>query len=194
VDVLVDMPGLVEQLDRMQLCTNPTNQAALRADLVQQCWEHDRQLLHWLSVVSRLGSPDYNAPAKSNLRGLRVVTQVAQVHGMSLFFTTGIVLYSILRMVSGSQADVPQRVDPMHYARKLVEAIPILLQPSAGLYGQQSATLPLEVALYYITAMGFPSQESEAVLERLRSLKGELGNGLMGMVNTEAETERQEGE
>lgn len=191
VDVLVDMPGLVEQFDRMQLCTNPNNQAALRADLIQECWEHDRRLRHWLGVVTQLGNPDSNPPAEPNVGDLRVVTQVAQVHGMSLFFSTGLVLYSILRMVSELQADLPQRTDPLHYARKLAEGLSILLQPGAGLYGQQSAMLPLEVALHYITTMWSSSDESGAVLERLRILKAELGTGVMGMVNTEPEPERQ---
>jgi hypothetical protein len=186
------MPGLVEQFDRMQLCTNPSNQAALRADLLQKCWEQDRQLMHWLGVVSRLGNPDSNPPAVPNSQDLRVVTQVAQVHGMGLFFTTGLVLYSILGMVSGVEADLPQRADPMHYARKLADTISELLRPRAGLYGQQSAMLPLEVALHYITTMGSPSHKSGAVLERLRMLKGELGNAVMGMVSTEPETEREQ--
>lgn len=180
VDVLVDMPGLVEQFDKMQLCPDASSQAALREDLTQKCWEHDRQLLNWLGVVSQLGSP----PGEPGSDDLRVVTEVAQVHGMSLFFTTGLVLYSILRTVSGSEADLPQRADPMHYARKLTEAIAILLQPSAGLYGLQSAVLPLEVALRYTEDMGLLSDAAGPLMERLRRLKGELKDGLAGTVNT----------
>jgi hypothetical protein len=43
-----------------------------------------------------VGEPRPNPFAGPNLGDLRVVTQVAQVHAMSLFFTTGLVLYSYL--------------------------------------------------------------------------------------------------
>ncbi|KXX75960.1 Sterigmatocystin biosynthesis regulatory protein [Madurella mycetomatis] len=174
VDVLVDMPGLVEDFDNMRLCTDANKQAALRLELVQKCWDHDRQLLAWLDLLRQVVED--------------LVIHVAQVHGMSLFWTTSLILYSIFRMASEPQADLPERTDPTYYACKLAEAITILLHPRAGLYGQQSAALPLEVALQYITrALSSSSHEREALLKTLETLKDDLGNGLTRMISASAD-------
>ncbi|KAK4031328.1 Sterigmatocystin biosynthesis regulatory protein [Parachaetomium inaequale] len=184
VDILVDMPGLVEAFDDMKHCTEPSRQAALRLELVQKCWEQDRQLLTWSGLLFQGVNPGKQPCTEP--RSEDFVTHVAQVHGMSLFWTTSLVLYSILRMASGPQADLPERADPMHHARHLIHAITILLQPKAGLYGQQSAALPLEVALQYTRALSSSSRENEALLNTLKALKDDLGNGLTRMINASA--------
>lgn len=176
VDVLVDMPGLVEQFDNMRLCADSNRQDALRVELVQKCWEHDRQLLHWLGLIRKAINLSKQTPAQSSSEDL--VTRVARIHGMSLFWTTGLVLYSILQMASGPHTELPQRANPMHHARMLAEALPALLEPSAGLYGQQSAALPLEVALQYMVAMKPATPENEALLGSLSTLKDDMIKGL----------------
>jgi hypothetical protein len=184
VDILVDMPGLVEAFDNMRLCTEPSRQAALRLELVQKCWEHDRQLLTWSGLLCQVVNGNTSKQPCTTPRSEDLVTHVAQVHGMSLFWTTSFVLYSILWTASGLQADLPERTNPMHHVRHLIEAITILLQPTAGLYGQQSAALLLEVALQYTVAIGpSSSRENEALLETLKALKEDLGNGLTRMIN-----------
>lgn len=188
VDVLVDIPGLVEDFDNMRLCTDASRQATLRLELIQKCWDCDRQLLAWLTLLRHLVSPgDHPGPGPPpGPLSEDLVIHVAQVHGMSLFWTTSLVLYSILQMASGPQANLPERTNPTYYARKLVEAITTLLNPKAGLYGQQSAALPLEIALQYTGVIGSSSGESEVLLEALKALKDDLGNGLTRMVSASA--------
>lgn len=185
VDILVDMPGLVEAYDNWRLCTEPNKQAALRLELVQRCWEHDEQLLMWsrllFQAVRNTGKQPCTKPPSEDL-----VTHVARVHGMSLFWTTSLVLYSILWSASEPQSDLPDRTNPTHQVQHFVEAITVLLQPAAGLYGQQSAALPLEIALQYTTAMSPSSREKEALLQTLKTLKDDLGNGLTRMTNESA--------
>jgi hypothetical protein len=164
------MPGLVEQFDTMQACSDPSSQAAMRLDLLQKCWEHDRQLERWFSVISQLGHLRHNNPL-SECCSDNLVVRITQVHGMSLFYTMGLVLYSILRMAAGPQANLQKRVDPLHHATRLAEAIRILLQPSAGLYRQQSAALPLEVALKYSAALGSFSSRGGRLLENLSRMR-----------------------
>lgn len=176
VDVLVDMPGIVEDFDTMRCCADASRQAALRRELVRKCWELDGQLMHWFGSVCRLGDPAEHGLTEAAARDL--VTHVARMHAMALFWTICLVLYSILRVASGPQAGLPKRMDPLLYARRLVEVIPILLEPSAGLYGQQSAVLPLEVALQYTVTIGSLSQEIEELVEMLRTIKHGLGGAL----------------
>ncbi|KAK3906041.1 Sterigmatocystin biosynthesis regulatory protein [Staphylotrichum tortipilum] len=187
VDVLVDMPGLVQAFDEMQLCAESNKQASLRLSLVKKCWEYDRQLLTWSSLVFRevnTGPQPCSEPLSVDL-----ITRIAQVHGMSLFWTTSLILYSILWTTAGPEEDLPQRTNPIHHAHQLADAISILLQPTAGLYGQQSAALPLEVALQYTTAFSLriPSAEHEPLLNILRMLKDELGSGLGRMIKANSQ-------
>jgi hypothetical protein len=186
VDVLVDMPRLVQAFDEMKRCTEPSKQATLRENVVQKCWEHDQQLLAWSNLVFQ----EVNAGPQPCADPLSVdlVTRIAQVHGMSLFWTTSLILYSILQMATDSEEDLPSRMDPMHHAGQLVHAISILLQPIAGLYGQQSAALPLEVAIQYTAALisRSPSAENQSVLNTLRGLKVDLANGLERMLKENA--------
>ncbi len=182
VDVLVDMPGLIQEFDEMQLCTEPSNQAERRVKLIDKCWEHDRQLLNWSSLVFREVNPG-TQPCTDPL-SVDLVTRIAQVHGMSLFWTTSLILYSIFHMAAGPEEDLPDRMNPMSHALQLADAISILLQPTAGLYGQQSAALPLEVALQYTALLGLrsPSAGHGSVLSMLRALKDNLGTGLGLMI------------
>ena len=184
MDVLVDMPGLVEDFDVMRLCADASRKADLRLELVQKCWLHDRELLSWLGLLSQIVNPNKDSCLESSSEDL--VTHIAQVHGMSLFWATSLVLYSILWMASGPEAELPKRTDPMYHARNHAEAIAILLQPNAGLYGQQSAALLLDVARQYITAVSSLSPESEVLLETLKTLKTSWENGLTRMLNTSA--------
>ncbi|CAI4212420.1 unnamed protein product [Parascedosporium putredinis] len=182
VDVLVDMPRLVEDFDNMQQCTEESKKETLRLALIQKCWEHDGQLSAWFGLLRQVANASNTSRPES--RAKDVVTYVAQVHGMSLFWATSLILYSILWMASGPQADLPNRTDPMQHAHRLVQAVAILLQPNAGLYGQQSAWLLLEVCRHFVTAGITSTHESEMLLETLERLKDGLGNGLTRMLNT----------
>ncbi|GAB1313194.1 hypothetical protein MFIFM68171_03404 [Madurella fahalii] len=184
VDILVDIPGLVEDFDNMQLCAEESKREGLRFELVHKCWELDRQLLTWLGLLSQIGAnPNQHPCLEPSWKD--VVENVAQVHGMSLFWTASLVLYSILRMASGPQVDFPEHTDPTHHARKLVAAITILLQPGARLYGQQSAVLPLEIALQYTTVMPSMS-DSQTLLDTIKTLKHRLHTGPLELVDASA--------
>ena len=185
-DVLVEMPGLLEDLDNM-LClpSESSAQTTSRRDLIRKCWEYDAQLLSWLGLLSNIAQPpehhdpcpepeNHSGESKSDL-----VTHVAQVHGMSLFWLTSMVLYSILRAVSGPEDVLTERTNPMHHARKLVEAIGILMRPESGLYGKQSAALQIEIAWRYATELGGSSGEGGDLLEALERLRGDLDRGLV---------------
>ncbi|EAQ93566.1 predicted protein [Chaetomium globosum CBS 148.51] len=54
VDVLVDMPQLVEEFDNMRLCNDAAKRTGLQVELEQKCWEHDQQLLAWLASSGQL--------------------------------------------------------------------------------------------------------------------------------------------
>ncbi|KAM7210273.1 hypothetical protein V8F06_014352 [Rhypophila decipiens] len=273
VDVLVDMPGLVEEFDAMiqslrdleSHITSSAQQdaavisaATLRDGFLQKCWEGDRQLLDWSQRVFQLPKqPPHTASGYTNLHsqnrqrcdslrqeerplklgcqpppgdcttktskdgldnhGQDLVIQIAQVHGMSLYWTTALVLYTMMQAASNlclsfeprpikipvdssptrlaPGQEVPffvDRLNPLSHANKLVDALSILLQPSARLYGQRSAALPLEVALQYVEIIpsigaGSTGNDANLTVFRIRNLHGvalgdskavESGNGI----------------
>lgn len=83
----------------------------------------------------------------------RLITYVAQVHGMILYWTTALVLYTILRKAlprHEQPPDLPSRTDPLPHAKQLVRSLTELLKPSAGLYGRQNVVLPLEITWRFV--------------------------------------------
>ncbi|KAK3997871.1 Sterigmatocystin biosynthesis regulatory protein [Cladorrhinum sp. PSN332] len=176
VDVLVDMPGLVEDFDRFESCADPQTKEGLRLALVARCWELDRNLGAWFSMICAIVGP--GDPPPEFVPDL--VRLVAQIHGMMVFWTSSMVLFTILHIASGPEAhNIPERMDPMFFALKLANAaLPILLQPRAGLYGQQSAVLPLEILLQFKKPLdrACASQANKDILmESLEKLQGQLG-------------------
>lgn len=102
---------------------------------------------------------------------------------MCFFWTTSLVLYTVLRMSCEPEVlrDLPDRTDPLYHARFVADALGILLEPRAGLYGQQSAALPLEIALEYtsiVTNAGISSDHDGEIEKRLRTLKAGLTSRL----------------
>jgi hypothetical protein len=157
VDVLVDIPGLLEGLDQMSRCTEADEKLEQRQMLIRQCWELDEQLIQWLRLVRGLGNPgshSLDGPSES------IVIHVAIIHGMSLYWITCIILYSTLRALSVIPEELPQHTHPELYINKLTPALKTLLDPRAGLYGRHSAALLVELAAKYATEALAPLKES----------------------------------
>lgn len=178
----------MEDLDTLRLCAEPARYDKLQMGIVKECWELDARVLSWLNLLRSLPgtSPSRSksrstatarsadpGPRGSDRTEMDVTTQIARVHGMSLFWTVSLVLYTTLHSVSSGTEELPQRTDPIVYAQKLVQAIGILLGREAGLYGQQSAALLIEVALVYTERLeGEGVTELRGELERLRERLG----------------------
>ncbi|KAL2169487.1 hypothetical protein VTG60DRAFT_5956 [Thermothelomyces hinnuleus] len=160
----------------MRLCAAEPRRSHLRLELVRKCWSLDRQLQTWVGLLTRLGAK-VKEHSCLDPTGKDLVTYVAQVHGMSLYWAASLVLYTILRLVSGPRARLPEHADPAEHARNLVAAIAILLEPSSRLYGQQNAALPLEIAWQYANALRPVSPDSEALLGTIRALRRRLHTG-----------------
>jgi hypothetical protein len=184
-DVLIDIPGLLEDLDNLRLCTDEGTVASMRQDLMQKCWDCDEQLLSWFSFLC--ADRDFcDFPLPQTQDGIVSVVEFARLEGMVLFWATCLVLYSTLRRpeVSSELTSLPERTHPQQYLGKLVEAIPLLLRPSAGLYGQDAAALPLALALTYTSGTASSSKEHMLLMQNLDKMQGEVVAGLRVMVKS----------
>ncbi|KAK4463508.1 Sterigmatocystin biosynthesis regulatory protein [Cladorrhinum samala] len=173
VDVLVDVPGLVEDFDVFRACIDPAEREDLRLALIDRCWALDEQLRAWFGLILKIITPKDPPPEFV----VDLVVRVAQIHGMMAFWTISLVMFTILHIASGPEAHLlPARTDPIFFANKLANtALPILMDPQAGLFGHQSAVLPLEILYRFVTDFDRArSQRSEELFGVMGELKHRL--------------------
>jgi hypothetical protein len=184
VDVTIEMPGLLEALDNLALNTSEDSQHALQQDIVKRCWEYDSQLLRWHSFLSSdRAFCDYIVPSETSVESSSAL-EYAKLEGMSMLWATCLVLYSTLRSVSGDLSNLPSRTNLQQYAEKLVEAIPVLIQPSAGYYGRDIAALPLALALVVTVRTKSLSKEHALLMENLKGMPRKIAEGLFELVSS----------
>src|SRR5438105_7134607 len=105
------MPGLLEDFDNVQACTDIGTKVGLRQALIEKCWEYDRQLLSWFDLVCQKADfcdhplPD---PGPDGISPF----PLSVVHGMCLFWTTCLMLYSTLRTIHDQPASLSKRTEP----------------------------------------------------------------------------------
>lgn len=182
VDVLVDMPGLLEELDRMLACTDASRKTALQQSLMEKCWTHDQELLNWAAMVT--SSPETLGIAYQAQNCDQISTAaIAQAHGLSLYWTACLVLYSTIRLAAGQDAHLPERVDARIYIRNIAKVLPDLFRPGAGMWGQLNAILPLCMALQYAMVDDSAIEERDMLVEALRTSGGQIMNGFLNNLN-----------
>ncbi|KAK3373063.1 hypothetical protein B0T24DRAFT_529285 [Lasiosphaeria ovina] len=193
VDVLIHMPGLLEEFDRMRLGQDENKKTRRRQRLLTRCNIYQRDLQEWKSIVCAAGEMDVSCLGRAEA----TQENVAIVQGLALYWTTCILLYTTQRLASGPEALLPAHTDPGIYIRKILDTVPLLLSPKAGLYGQHAAILPLAVAVQYTLALessiGDLQERLMAVLEQpscalIRSFL--VGNGMSSSENWDLEAMR----
>jgi hypothetical protein len=76
VKELVNIPKLVEESNKIQLCYKTGKQQPLRLRFLETCWKYDKRLLGWLDLLQRLINP-FHKPQETR----DPVAHVMQVHG-----------------------------------------------------------------------------------------------------------------
>ncbi|KAK0734787.1 hypothetical protein B0T26DRAFT_689648 [Lasiosphaeria miniovina] len=172
VDVLIHMPGLLEEFDHMRLCQDENKKARRRQRLLARCSIYQGELQKWKAIVCPAGEMDVSCLGRAE----PTQGNVAIVHGLTLYWTTCILLYTTQQLASGPEPVLPAHADPAIYIRNIVDTVPLLLRRKAGLYGQHAAILPLAVALQYALALGSPMDE---LRERLMGILAEPSGALV---------------
>ncbi|KAL0933762.1 C6 zinc finger domain protein [Colletotrichum truncatum] len=165
VDIFVDIPGILEDLDLFRSCDEGPEKEERQKKLIRECWRIDAELMSWLDSLS----PQEEFKALE-ARGLENPTtcDVVVASAMCLFWTTCILAYSTLRMAFGPNpgVELPERTNPRIYCTKIANMVDVLFHPAAGTYGIQSAPLPIGMSLVYLnsTEEGFNSQEKKKLV------------------------------
>lgn len=166
IDVLVELPGLLEDVDSC----HPRKD--VRFELEQRCWAYDEQLRQW-----RAGLGIINADYTLKLDDISSYSfdLIAAVHLMCLYWTTCIILYSTLRSVCepSHHASLPIHTDPRPYCRRIARAVSVLLHPQSGVHGALLTNFPVSVTLHYLNAKygGVDLEEKRIMLDAFSNAK-----------------------
>ena len=183
LDILIDMPGLLEDLDALNECPSSQERQRLRQELIGKCWMYDALLLDWANSICPSQQPfgsSYQPPEDEIVSP----QQLAHAHGLSLYWTTCLLLYSTLASASGSSSILlPERTDPRVYIGSIAKVVPVLLRAGSGMYGQHIAALPLGVALQFAMATDSMAHEQAMLVRNFEIPRGRVVNGFLLSVN-----------
>ncbi|KAK2027073.1 hypothetical protein LX32DRAFT_695158 [Colletotrichum zoysiae] len=159
VDIFADVPGLLEDLDRVRTCNDEFEKESRRARLIEECWRIDGELTWWLESLSPKRELE-----ELMARGLDnpSACDVAVASNMTLCWAVALLSYSTLRLAigKGGGVELPERTDPFVYCTKIANIADVFFHPSAGTFGIQSAPFPIGMALVYLNSFeeGFNSE------------------------------------
>ncbi|EXJ89137.1 hypothetical protein A1O3_02201 [Capronia epimyces CBS 606.96] len=189
IDIFVDMPTILQDLDALQACPDPASQSLMQDQLVQKCLACERELVAWRASVGVVEAnyAFYNVDTGTDTDNLNPhasfsfsIDRIAAAHIMCLYWSICIIVYSTLRTLSLSfslsshshpQAHPPlplpltQTIDPAVYCRRIAEAVPLLLHPRSGVYGFHLTTFPVAMALTYLSRDGHEYEEKTMILD-----------------------------
>ncbi|EEY23486.1 conserved hypothetical protein [Verticillium alfalfae VaMs.102] len=171
LDIFVDIPGLLEDLDALALCDDAALRPLLYARLVADCWRTDERLVSWFEEQSprahleALKEREYKEPTPED-------TAVAM--SMSLYWTACLLTYSTLILVltfnPTSPLDIttlPERMNLNSYCAAIADILEIFFQPSSGIFSVQLVPLPLGIALSYLASTLKPGTPPPTELKKL---------------------------
>ncbi|KAM0281233.1 hypothetical protein ACHAQH_003664 [Verticillium albo-atrum] len=173
LDIFVDIPGLLEDLDALALGDNAALRAILYARLVADCWRTDEGLVSWFEMQSpqahlaAIRAREYKDPTPED-------TAVAM--SMSLYWTACLLTYSTLIIVLTSNpaspldpTTLPERVNPRLYCAAIADILEIFFQPNSGIFSLQLVPFPLGIALSYLVSTLKPNVPPPPELKKLLS-------------------------
>ncbi len=166
IDILVEMPTLLEDLDLMKECKDQESWKVSQYKLSQRCWDFERKLLKWQVDVG-VTDPTYSLDVDHTPFSLDLV---AASHIMCLYWSICIIVYGTLHIISDSHVNLSGHTDPRWYCRRIAEAVSVLLHPLSGVYGVHLTSFPVAQVLRYLNAADGPivSKEKNMILDVFR--------------------------
>lgn len=170
MDIFVDTPCVLEDLDNMRRCWPEQLQDNRREDLLEKCQDLDKQLTRWWTSTGLPASFQHISTPADVKRSFSVDLLVA-VHIMCVYWSVCIVVHSTWQIAATSLhapfLDASMPPDPRSHCRRIAEALPVLFFPAAGEYGTQNTMLPVAAAMTYLNAfdeVDAPSEEKKMIL------------------------------
>lgn len=179
LDIMTDIPGLLEDLDLVRACTTPSLADEMRRRLFNNCQNLDRTLSCWTHEVGdTIKTFDYTATGIP-LRRPNTSEEIALLHLSNLYWMLCVLLYSITNYAqmptapgghpqgNMSERPTPPRTSPAPLeaatinAYKIARSVHFLFEAQSGVFGAHAAFFPLGVALRFLIATEPPYQLSD---------------------------------
>ena len=170
LDVAVDVPGLLQELD--EFCEWPTSDKL--DSLLQNLKQVEAGLTHWFEVEAPISRVE-NLQA----RGFEAATKgdFAVVEVMTVHWTMCLLIYSALHIITHLRPDLTlsnpavaellslPKSDPRWYCTLIADTVGVFFQPHAGGMFAKSAAFPIGVSLgYFMSTEGLGSREAKILL------------------------------
>ncbi len=172
IDILAEMPGLFEDMDRMrEMDDEDESRELLEADLRKRCRRCDIELVTW--------NKDWNFEDKfmtiaKRLKDNLSAEDLAIVYLTSIAWATALLLYSTMRDLGADLERLGPRAKLFPYIHKISHCTRYFLHPSTGKLGKEMASFPLGLAMQFL---GNPvhqvgEEEREIIHELFNSERG----------------------
>ena len=188
MDILVDIPAILEQFDEFRECLSVSTQRQeqLRRELVQRCWLYDLELQTW----SKISGPRVLTFLEDKIATGKFETQIpssedfATVHLGFVYWATCILLYHVLWELAGENRRLlPERINPRQYCRNIATLVPYLQDAGSGAFFINMTTMPVGIAMGFLDAYDppdQPSEEREMLLESFEGVNGTQSGKCLG--------------
>ncbi|KAI0153689.1 hypothetical protein BJ166DRAFT_627596 [Pestalotiopsis sp. NC0098] len=142
LDILSELSGVLEEIDRMQSCAHMDERFLLKHDILRRCWRLDGLLQSWTNIAPALKNFEHG-PGTGDLLGPTDPEDFALAQLTILYWATCSLVYANLAALVNKSDDLPARIDPIMFVRRVESSMPYFLHPRAGAMGPKSASFPL---------------------------------------------------
>ncbi|KAI1322411.1 hypothetical protein F5Y16DRAFT_404513 [Xylariaceae sp. FL0255] len=190
IDVLVELPGILEDIETLETLSNQPEKQLLFHDLEERSWWCDSQLLSWsTSCGEDVVTFIEKIIAVPNLEDVSVASaplsiDLAKAHLGMIYWTTYNMVSQILSWVRAANpskektALLPPRLDAHMYSRKVALLIPYFKNPGVGSYLVSFIGFPVTVAASFLLRQSSAETSSEARALLIKAFRGEQGKRL----------------
>lgn len=173
LDILIEIPTLLEESDLLLRSSDNNNDETQEEEkyhrqrrLIDHCWLCDEQLTQWYETMTLC--KENSQAFKATKNSIMVDTMdLGSVHLMTLYWSTCVLLYGVLRQTIDPQEDIdllPKRTDIKTYCRKIVRAIPLFFHPAVGAFRAYLSTFPMYVVILHLSVFGEEERKTEVKL------------------------------
>jgi hypothetical protein len=150
LDVLIDVPGILEGIDKMQLIKDPKLQEAARSALIERYRDIDARLIQFNEEYGNASlqyTPTTEIPEKVT------AAELSAAHIMTIFWTTCIIAHSLVGRPLRLEEPLKGQMDLPETVRNIVHAVPLFCHPTTGVFRIQIATPPIGAVMLILASM-----------------------------------------
>lgn len=182
LDIVVDIPGYLEDLDQVRACKNCAKSLKSYQDLLSRCLKTERARLGWdMEAGSTMQRFD------CGVTGLPVpkISRDNDLHMLNLscfYWAMWVQLHLIIDCLLEGDCSYPREREPLaqtsqlsslnpgSYAHKIAHCVHLHFEPEAGGLGANLGIMPLVVAWLYLKGLRDESDQQNADLRSLNNL------------------------